>query len=284
MSPFGPRNFSMLPEIVKNLLIINGLLFLAKVVFQANFHVDLNDYLGLHYYSSEKFRIYQVITYMFMHGNFQHLFFNMFAVWMFGTTIESYWGPKKFLTYYILTGMGAAFLHYLIIFFQIQPDINLMQAFIQDPSYAALSELAAVHRFEVSPWLNGELYAAFNDFKGAYSRLQANPQDFEALNISVNFMNDYLEFFKNRPNVVGASGSLFGILLAFGMLFPNTLLMMLFLPVPIKAKYFVMGYGLIELFSGLSNNPNDNVAHFAHLGGMLFGFIIIKIWRERGIS
>lgn len=282
MSPFGPRNFGMLPEIVKNLLIINGLLFLAKMVFQINFGLDLNDYLGLHYYSSERFRIYQVITYMFMHGNFQHLFFNMFAVWMFGTTIESYWGPKRFLTFYILTGMGAAFLHYLIIFFQMNPEIVLMEAFINNPNLENLATLAANHKFEVSPWLNGELYAQFNTFKSSFIALQRNPENFEALNTSVNFVSEYLEYFKNRPNVVGASGSLFGILLAFGMLFPNTLLMMLFIPIPIKAKYFVIGYGLLELFSGLSNNPNDNVAHFAHLGGMLFGFIIIKIWQKRG--
>ena len=120
----------MLPEIVKNLLIINGLMYLATLVLQLNFNINLYDIFGLHYYSSDKFRIYQIVTYMFMHGSFSHLFFNMFAVWMFGSTIESYWGPKRFLTFYVLTGFGAAFLHYAIIFFQINPDIQLMEHFV----------------------------------------------------------------------------------------------------------------------------------------------------------
>src|SRR5690606_20871924 len=113
--------------------------------------------------------------------------------------------------------------------------------------------------------------------------LNTDPTNFEALNQTSYFFSKYIEYYKNLPNVVGASGSLFGILLAFGMLFPNALLMMLFIPIPIKAKYFVIGYGLIELISGLQNNPGDNVAHFAHLGGMLFGFILIKYWRKKGI-
>tara|TARA_S200000501_G_C20760068_1_gene715692 strand:- start:749 stop:1213 length:465 start_codon:yes stop_codon:yes gene_type:complete len=148
----------------------------------------------------------------------------MFAVWMFGSHIENRWGSKKFLNYYLLTGFGAAILHYLIFHFYTLPNIPAIV-------YADTSPLTAY------------------------------------------------EYFLQNSNVVGASGSLFGILLAFGVLFPNTRLMLLIPPIPIKAKYFVLGYGLFSLFSGINNNPNDNVAHFAHLGGMLFGIIIFGYWK-----
>jgi len=161
----------------------------------------------------------------------------MFAVWMFGTHIENRWGSKRFLNYYLLTGFGAAFLHYLIIHFQI---INLESVMNYDQIMVILKEGIVPE---------------------GISRTSAQK----------------LFFLYNTP-VVGASGSLFGILLAFGVLFPNTLLYLYF-AIPIKAKYFVIGYGLLELFSGLSNNPQDNVAHFAHLGGMLFGLLIFAYWK-----
>lgn len=273
----------MLPEVVKNLLIINGLMFLATVVFSSTFDVDLRDIFGLHYFESEKFRPYQFVTYMFMHGDFSHLFFNMFAVWMFGNAIENTWGPKRFLIYYLLTGFGAAFLHYAIIHFQIAPDIRMMEAIIENPNIGNIETLVGNHQFMVHPVYTPNIYPAYESFKYAYAVLVENPTDYTALNDASVFMSNYLEYYKNQPNVVGASGSLFGILLAFGMLYPNALMMLIFLPIPIKAKYFVMGYGLIELISGLQNNPGDNVAHFAHLGGMLFGFILIKFWRKKGI-
>ena len=172
-----------------------------------------------------------------MHGNIPHILFNMFAVWMFGTHIENRWGSKRFLNYYLLTGFGAAFLHYLIIHFQI---INLESVMNYDEIMIILNEGIVPE---------------------GISRASAQK----------------LFFLYNAP-VVGASGSLFGILLAFGVLFPNTLLYLYF-AIPIKAKYFVIGYGLLELFSGLSNNPQDNVAHFAHLGGMLFGLLIFAYWK-----
>ncbi len=275
--------FSSLPEVVKNLLIINGLAFLATIVFKSSFDIDLNNMLGLHYWKSEHFRIYQVVTYMFMHGSISHLLFNMFAVWMFGTTIENTWGPKRFLTYYLLTGFGAAALHYGIIHFQLAPDIAMMESIILDPSLASIDVFIDNHRFQVSELYSPEIYPAYEDFKSTYSALNRNPENFEALNMASRFFSQYLTHFMNQPPVVGASGSLFGILLAFGMLFPNALLMMLFIPVPIKAKYFVMAYGAIELFQAIANKPGDNVAHFAHLGGMIFGFILIKIWGNKKI-
>ena len=216
--------FQILPPVVKNLLIINVLLFIATGVLSAPpFNIDLTNILGLHYWESDLFKPWQIVTYMFMHGNIPHILFNMFAVWMFGSHIENRWGSKRFLNYYLLTGFGAALLHYLIFHFYTLPGIP--------------------------------------------SQVYSNTYPLTAY-----------EYFLQNSVVVGASGSLFGILLAFGVLFPNTLLYLYF-AIPIKAKYFVIGYGLIELFSGISNNPGDNVAHFAHLGGMLFGLIIFGYWK-----
>ena len=232
------HRFQILPPVVKNLLIINILLFIATGILQSPpLNIDLTKILGLHYWRSELFSPWQIISYMFMHGNIPHILFNMFAVWMFGTHIENRWGSKRFLNYYLLTGFGAAFLHYLIIHFQI---INLESVMNYDQIMIILNEGIVPE---------------------GISRESAQKL-----------------FFLYKTPVVGASGSLFGILLAFGVLFPNTLLYLYF-AIPIKAKYFVIGYGLLELFSGLSNNPQDNVAHFAHLGGMLFGILVFAYWK-----
>lgn len=232
------HRFQILPPVVKNLLIINVLLFIATGILQSPpLNIDLTKILGLHYWRSELFSPWQIISYMFMHGNIPHILFNMFAVWMFGTHIENRWGSKRFLNYYLLTGFGAAFLHYLIIHFQI---INLESVMNYDQIMIILNEGIVPEGIS----------------RGSAQKL----------------------FFLYNTPVVGASGSLFGILLAFGVLFPNTLLYLYF-AIPIKAKYFVIGYGLLELFSGLSNNPQDNVAHFAHLGGMLFGLLIFAYWK-----
>lgn len=277
MDSFRPSGFSLIPTVVKNLLIINGLFFLAKVVF-SSLGVDLDDILGLHYFGSQKFSSYQLVTYMFMHGDFSHLFFNMFAVWMFGSAMENFWGSKKFLVYYISTGFGAAILHYTIVHFQLTPTIDLMETFIQNRNVESLMAIINDHQFVVYKQRYPEIHASYIQFSQAFEMLRIYPNDSVAMSTSVAFISDYLEHFKSMPVVVGASGSLFGLLLAFGVTFPNQNLYLMFLPIPIKAKYFVMGYGAIELFSGLRNSPGDNVAHFAHLGGMLFGYLLIKYW------
>lgn len=164
---------------------------------------------------------------MFMHGGFTHLFFNMFAVWMFGRILEQVWGPKRFLFYYLACGIGA----------------GLIQELVQYIHYETV-------------------LSAYDSVNTGYSIIP---------------MEEYL----NMMTTVGASGAVYAILLGFGMLFPNQPMFVFPLPFPIKAKYFVIGYALIELFSGLANNPGDNVAHFAHLGGMIFGFILIMYWRKR---
>lgn len=281
----GSGRWSMMPPVVKNLLIINGLMFLATLAFQGSFGLDLRDMLGLHYFQSEKFNPFQLVSYMFMHGDLGHIFFNMFAVWMFGSAIENAWGSKRFLIYYILTGFGAAFLHYVTIYIDIAPVISQMEAIIDQPTADTILAFTDAHPWGnyISQYQFPDMYAAVNDFY--YNQAQAlrlEPDNEEALRNSTFFFQNYLEHFMNLPNVVGASGSLFGILLAFGMMFPNVRLFMIFLPIPIKAKYFVIGYGVMELVSAVQNNPGDNVAHFAHLGGMLFGFLLIKYWEKTG--
>ncbi|MDD7318925.1 MAG: rhomboid family intramembrane serine protease [Prevotella sp.] len=215
-----------IPTVTKNLLIINVLAFLATWVFEMR-GIELSDYLGLHFFMASDFKFYQLFTYMFMHGGFQHIFFNMFALWMFGVVVEHTWGAKKFLLYYIACGIGA----------------GLVQELVQY-SHFVFEGMAAFDRV-------------------------TTPDGF------VMPMDEYL----NMWNTVGASGAIYGILLAFGMLYPEQRIFIFPLPVPIKAKWFVLIYVAIELFSALGTS-SDGVAHFAHLGGMLFGWLIIKYWKN----
>ena len=271
---FRPSGFNLLPPVVKNLLIINVLFFLATIVLGSKFGIDLIDMLGLHFPGSEKFEPYQIITYMFMHGGFSHIFFNMFAVWMFGNVLENYWGGKRFLIYYLLTGIGAAFTHYIIVYYyDLYPTLNFINDYIANPDLEKLNLFINSENFKIMTY---EMQQNFKTFINAYNSLLKMGEDSSAAALSVKYMIQYKNDFLNVPNVVGASGSLFGVLLAFGMLFPNTLLYIYF-AIPIKAKYFVILYGAIELFSGFADK-SSNVAHFAHLGGMLFGFILIKFW------
>ena len=213
-----------LPTITKNLLIINVLCFFGAIVAQ-KYGINLNDYLGLHFFLASDFNPAQLITYMFMHANFQHIFFNMFAVWMFGRVLEQVWGPKRFLFYYILCGIGA----------------GLVQEVVQYIEYA----------------VNWSHYSGVDTGYGILP------------------MGEFL----NQLNTVGASGAVYAILLAFGMLFPNSQMFVFPIPFPIKAKYFVMGYAAFELLLGLGGH--DGVAHFAHLGGMLFGIFLIVYWKKQ---
>ena len=212
------RGFSLLPPVVKNLLILNVLFFLADISLQTR-GIDLTQWLGLHYITAQDFYPWQFITYMFMHGNFSHLFFNMFALWMFGYALENYWGSKRFLVYYLITGVGAALIQTGVLALEIRSMT------------AELPPFAAQH-------------------------------------------------YINQIVTVGASGAVYGILLAFGMCFPNVPIFLYFF-LPIKAKWFVIIYGVIELFAGIGGTA-DGVAHFAHLGGMIFGLLLILYWRKHG--
>jgi membrane associated rhomboid family serine protease len=278
----GRGGIGAIPPVVKNLLIINGLMLLAAYSFKESIGVDFWEIFGLHYFESDKFSPYQIVTYMFMHGDLTHIFFNMFAVWMFGSAIENAWGSKRFLIYYLLTGFGAAILHYGIIYLEISPLLAQLDLIISSPSATAVADFASSQNG--SDILNGINQEASSYFYNLQQSYIANPDSTEIGSKMSAFLSELSEYIKDSPNVVGASGSLFGILLAFGMMFPNMRLMLLFPPIPIKAKYLVIGYGVMELYSAFQNNPNDNVAHFAHLGGMLFGFLIIKFWEKTGQS
>jgi len=243
MQQFRPGGFSVLPMVVKNLLIINGLFFLATIALES-MGIDLYKSLALYYPTSKQFGIWQFVSYMFMHGGFSHILFNMFALWMFGNVLENVWGPKRFLNYYLITGIGAGITHLVIAYFRI-----------------------AFNEYSLSP----------DQFDLIYN------EGFNVLQSGKNYSDPAMGFYNIVMNVptVGASGAVFGILLAFGMMFPNSLIYVYF-AIPVKAKYFVIFYGLIELVSGISNRPGDNVAHFAHLGGMVFGFFMIMYWKKKG--
>ena len=232
------NNFlNSIPSVVKNLIGINLVLWLASFILPAVFarsgiQFDLTDILGMHYWASSKFNPAQLLTYLFMHGGFQHLFFNMFALYMFGAVLEQFWGAKRFLIYYLITGVGA----------------GLVQQLFWTVEYH--NTIAAINEAIVNyPLQAMDLIAQKRSFL-------------------------------NMPITVGASGSVFGLLLAFGWLFPETRLLLLFFPVPIKARIFVLIYGVAELFLGVARFSGDSVAHFAHLGGMLFGAILIVMWKK----
>ena len=220
--------FSSIPPVTKNLIIINLLFWLAEIVLP-RVGIDLVKYLGLHYFAASDFNAVQLVTYMFMHdpGSFGHVFFNMFSVFMFGRTLEMVWGSKRFLIYYLTTGIGAGLVQELTWFFSLRDAID---ATIVQAGWETTRTLL------------------------------------------------------NNVITIGASGAVFGILLAFGMLFPNAELFIMFIPIPVKAKYFVIFYGIVELFLGVGNFSGDNIAHFAHLGGMLFGFFLIRYWKKKGFG
>ena len=216
---------------VRHLLIINVVVWAASIIFKQQ-GLDLSRYLGLHYFGAVDFNPAQLLTYMFLHdtGGLAHIFFNMFSLYMFGRVLEQVMGTKRFVFYYLSTGVGAALLQ------------------------------EAAFYYELYPILSGG-YQGVNLGNGV-----------------VLTVPEYMNMFM----AVGASGAVFGILLAFGMLFPNAPLYLFFIPVPIKAKYMVIGYGVLELFFGISGTMSG-VAHFAHLGGLLFGLIIILIWKKKGV-
>ncbi|MDP4223438.1 MAG: rhomboid family intramembrane serine protease [Bacteroidota bacterium] len=241
MNGYG-RGFLNLPPVVKNLILINALMLIANWAAKGAFGIDLNAILGLYYPKSEHFMPLQILTHMFMHGGFMHLFFNMFALYMFGGILENIWGPKRFFIYYMVCGLGAALVHETVIMFEYN---KLMHQITPDQLQVVLSDGAAYFR-------EGKVFT--------------------------NETMKNLQMLLNVPTV-GASGAIFGVLLAFGVLFPNTQLMLIFPPIPIKAKYFVLGYGAIELWLAVTQ-PGSNIAHAAHLGGMLFGYILIRYWRS----
>lgn len=265
---YRPPSMNVTPPVVKNLLIINILMLVITWVFATRFNFDLVKIMGLYYPGSENFRPYQFATHMFMHGGFMHLFFNMFALWMFGRILESVWGGQRFLLYYFVTGLGAAGLHTLVNWIEISSVQNAFEAFAANPNPDAYAAFINKHINNPNP--------AVYDFIRSWAN---NPGSSSYAQTAISNLSGYIERIMNVPTV-GASGAVFGVLLAFGMLFPNTQLMLLFPPIPIKAKWLVIGYGLLEVWLGFTQ-PGSNVAHFAHIGGMIFGFFLIKYWNKR---
>lgn len=271
MNQFRSSGIPGLMPIVRNIIIINVLFFVATIA--ATFigqGIDLADYLGLHYWGSDQFQPYQFITYMFMHGGFGHIFFNMFAVWMFGNALEQVWGPKRFLIYYFVTGIGAGILHLLVLWYQFHGLQETLNLFMTDPNPVDFEAL-------VQNYFSGHYNPDWLSQMVQY--WNANPNDPSMISEASRSLNVLMQSTMSVPTV-GASGAVFGILLAYGMLFPNSEIY-LYMIFPMKAKWFVILYGALELYLGVSNSGNDNIAHFAHLGGMIFGFILIKYWKNR---
>lgn len=226
-----PGGFQILPPIVKNLLIINIIVYFATYVFAKIGWLDLHEYLALYHWKSPLFKPWQFFTHIFMHANLGHLFFNMFALWMFGNVIENYFGSKRFLWFYIICGLGAAACHLMVFNYENKEAIDYV-------SNLSANELQQFNNYLLQNSATTALYVP----------------------------------------MVGASGAIMGLLFAFGYLYPN-LNIYVYLLFPLKAKYLVIIYAAIELFAGLKGNPADNVAHFAHLGGMLFAYLLMKIWK-----
>lgn len=226
MTEFRPGRFQILPTIIKNLIIINVLVFAAQnVIPKTAFNFD--DVFALHTWQSSLFKPWQFFTYMFLHASFQHIFGNLFALWMFGATLENLWGPKRFLTFYLACGLGAALCHMIALYFENQHLLNLFN------SWPLLDQQAN--------------YQALQD------RLNAG--------------------------TVGASGAVFGCLAAFGYMFPNEYIYLNFF-LPIKAKWFVIGYIVLELVLQIQSSAGDTIAHVAHLGGALVGFLMVYFWKH----
>lgn len=234
--------FRNIPVITKNLLIINVLFFLATLLFQSR-GIHLQQLLGLHYIDSPFFEPYQIVTHFFMHADIMHIFFNMFGLVIMGAHLERYWGEKRYLIFYLTTALGAAILHNLVQGIELY---SMTQTFFPNGNNLVAIDGTMIRQLS-DTFENSDL--------GSIGGILATP-------------------------TVGASGAIYGLIAAFALLFPNTEFMLLFPPIPLKAKWLALGLVAIALYSGFQNNPTDSVAHFAHLGGMLFGFILVKIWQK----
>ena len=253
--------FNLTPA-AKNILIINGVIFILTSGY-------IIEEFGLRYIFSQDFKPYQFLTYMWIHAGFAHIFSNMFAVLVFAPILEKVWGSRKFFIYYLVTGVGAGILYSGVNFVENFTLENKVARYTSQPSPEAFRKLILDE--------SKEYYNQLYDFINSYSE---NPNSSQYKDESINIARSILESKTNIP-MVGASGAVFGILLAFAMLFPNMELYMLFFPFPIKAKYLVLGYGLYEIWSEFNRMPGDNVAHLAHLGGMLIGYIMLRYWKNK---
>jgi membrane associated rhomboid family serine protease len=247
---------------VRNILIINVVVFLL----QSSGVIRIEDF-ALHYFGSEYFRPIQLFSHIFMHGSWGHLFSNMFSLFIFGPMLERFWGPQRFLVFFLVTGFGASLLYTGVRGYELHQLEGQTAAYIDSPTPLGFYNYMEDH------------------FAGGYEKnfaveYQRNPDNASYIEESKDAVRYVFNRAYNSP-MLGASGAVFGILMAFGLLFPNLELMLLFLPIPIKAKYFVLFYGAYELYAGFNRTPGDNVAHFAHLGGMLFAYILVRMWQRK---
>jgi membrane associated rhomboid family serine protease len=267
MQPYRTSLFGNLPPIIRTLLIINIIVFIADQGLKRLMGIDISPVFALHNFQSEYFKPIQLVTYLFMHGDIWHIFFNMFAFVMFGRILESVWGAKRFAIFFFVTGIGAALVQQLVNYISLTGIQNEIMVYLNSPSPEALMQM-----------VRGHSLTGVNDFLTSYSSMPDNPLYIQkGMDIARSVYYVYL-----NTATVGASGAVFGVLLAFGMMFPNMQLMLIFPPIPIKAKWMVIAYGAIELFAVIMPQQGDNVAHFAHLGGMLFGFFLIRYWNKKG--
>jgi len=250
----------------KNILIINGIIFILSDFIGLRTYIIEN--FGMRYFHSENFQPYQILTYMWVHAGFGHLFGNMFSILVFAPILEKVWGSKKFLIFYLVTGIGAGILYSGINYYENYSFEVKVKSYEQNPSPESFRKLVINN--------SSEYYNQLYDFIDSYEQNPSNSND----NLSIAYANDLLKVKSDVP-MVGASGAVFGILLAFAMLFPNMKLMLLFPPIPVKAKYLVLVYGIYELWSEINRMPGDNIAHFAHLGGMLIGYLILIYWKRK---
>ncbi len=257
--------FGRLTPMVKNILLINLGIFLIQSLLKLPF----SSIFGLRVVFADQFAPYQFLTYMWIHGGFGHILGNMFAVFIFGPLLEQLWGSKRFLIFYLVCGIGAGVLYGTADFFEKYSLKRDTDAYVANPGPEAFSIFILEHK---SPRYNLPRLADFAD------EYYDNPNDPYYKNQTRSLVQSIYDDITNIP-MVGASGAVFGILMAFGMLFPNMTLYLLFPPIPIKAKYLVFFYGAYEIYAEISRAPGDNVAHLAHLGGMLIAFVMLRLWR-----
>lgn len=256
--------FRNITPVVQNLLLINIMVFLvANFVFPV-----FNEWFALYFIQSTYFKPFQFLTYMFMHADFWHLFSNMFGLFIFGPLLEQFLGPKKLFILWMACGVGAGVLYSGYSMYEYKSLENKVLTFESNPDPEYFNKLVLENR----GYFSSEVF----DFVGQYSQ---NPEDPIYIERAEKTLQAILRLRSNQP-MVGASGALFGILIAFAMLFPNTQLFLLFPPMPVKAKYLVGVYALYTIYNVLLNSPTDNVAHFAHLSGLLIGAILVYYWKK----
>jgi membrane associated rhomboid family serine protease len=270
MTEFRPSRFEVLPVVIKNLLIVNVLFFLAQKTIGAGGMFDMVDLLALHHVKSPLFQPWQIVTHMFLHGDFWHLFGNMFALWMFGAILENVWGPKRFLTFYFLCGIGAALIHLTFLWYDYHGLLNEFLTLKLNPTPERILAFYKTYGLGHDP--TGRGTSLLNNYL-------AYPDNTEYVQQVVNYISDKTYLAVSNATL-GASGAVFGVLAAFVYLFPNTYIYLYFF-VPVKAKWMGLVYFGIELFSAIQNSAGDNVARWAHIGGGLVGFLLVITWNKK---